>query len=510
MPLNGSMLTRTFTAAIIGLKPIKIEVEIDSNRGTPNFIIIGLPTKAIEESKERITSALLNCGVKIRSRRTIVNLAPADIRKSSPSFELAIAVGMLQMYGEIKVNTTQTIFFGELSLDGDLKPIRGALPLIIAAKKMGFKKVILPAANIKEVSIISGIIIHPLNNLKEYLQFIKNEQPLPVLTPTKFTATQKQSSTLDFKHIYGQDYAKRAMEIAATGGHNILLIGPPGAGKSLLAKSMVSILPPLNETEAIEVTTIYSIYAKKLTGLITHRPFRNPHHTASYAGLLGGGRSLRPGEVSLAHRGILFLDEFTEFDQYTLESLRQPIEDKKITIVRAHGSISYPAAFTLIAAANPCACGWYGSKQKACRCSQFALDQYRHKFSGPLLDRIDLFVRVKEVDLNLLTNSHQKQLSSATIKHRVMRARKFQREFLKNLHCLSNSDLSTTHIKQEVELSMSSKNLLNLAINKFNLTARGYFRLIRVSQTIAHLDQSHQIKRHHLAEALQYRQDNLI
>ena len=504
------MLTRTFTATINGLKPIKIEVEVDSNRGTPNLIIIGLPTKAVEESKERITSALINCGVRIRSRRTIVNLAPADIRKSSPSFELAIAVGMLKMYGEIIIDTTQTIFFGELSLDGDLKPIRGALPLIIAARKMGFKKAILPAANMEEVSTIAGITIHPLNNLREYIDFIKNDQPLPVLAPKKFKINQNPTPSLDFKNIYGQDYAKRALEIAATGGHNLLLVGPPGAGKSILAKTMISILPPLSEVEAIEVTTIYSVYSKKLTGLITARPFRNPHHTTSYVGLLGGGRYLRPGEISLAHRGVLFLDEFTEFDRYTLESLRQPIEDQQITVIRAHGSITYPAAFTLIAAANPCACGWHGSKQNKCRCSQFALDQYHRKFSGPLLDRIDLFIRVRAVDIKKLANSTTNQLDSTTMRDKVVRAKKFQTPFLESLNCLSNSELSTSHIKQKVKMSAQSKNLLNAAINKFNLTARSYFRLIRVAQTIAHLDQQHQIQKQHLAEALQYRQDNLI
>ncbi len=504
------MLTRTFTATISGLKPIKIEVEVDSNRGTPNLIIIGLPTKAVEESKERITSALMNCGIRIRSKRTIVNLAPADIRKSSPSFELAIAVGMLKMYGEIEIDTTQTIFFGELSLDGDLKPIKGALPLIIAARDMGFKKAILPAANMEEISTISGIIIHPLNNLREYLNFIKNNQPLPILAPKKFKAEQISTSSLDFKNIYGQDSAKRALEIAAAGGHNVLLIGPPGAGKSILAKTIISILPPLSEAEAIEVTTIYSVYSKKLTGLITTRPFRNPHHTTSYVGLLGGGRYLRPGEVSLAHRGVLFLDEFTEFDRYVLESLRQPIEDRKITIIRARGSTTYPAAFTLIAAANPCPCGWYGSKQKICRCSQFSLDQYQKKFSGPLLDRIDLFIRVKPVDINQLANSTTDQLSSASMRRRVIAAKEIQASFLQQFNCFSNSELSTRHIKQRVKMTKSSRNLLNTAISRLNLTARSYFRLIRVAQTIAHLDQKYKIQKHHLAEALQYRQDNLI
>ena len=504
------MLIRTFTATISGLRPIKIEVEVDSSRGTPNLIIIGLPTKAVEDSKERITSALINCGVRIRSRRTIVNLAPADIRKSSPSFELAIAVGMLKMYGEVKVDTSQTIFFGELSLDGDLKPIKGALPLVIAAQNMGFEKAILPAVNMEEVSTISGITIHPIYHLQEYLSFIKNNQPLPVLAPKKFKPHQDQSTSLDFKNIYGQNYAKRALEIAATGGHNVLLIGPPGAGKSILAKTMISILPPLSEVESIEVTTIYSVYSKKLAGLITSRPFRSPHHTSSYAGLLGGGRYLRPGEVSLAHRGILFLDEFTEFDQYTLESLRQPIEDRKITLVRANGSITYPAAFTLIAAANPCSCGWYGSQQRICSCSQFSLNQYQKKFSGPLLDRIDLFIRVKSVDINQLANSTTEQVSSESIRHRVTKAKRIQASFLNRLNCLSNSELSTHQIKHKVKMSGPSQKLLNNAISRLSLTARGYFRLIRVAQTIAHLDHKYKIQKHHLAEALQYRQDNLI
>ena len=505
------MLTRIYTATTLGLEPIKIEVEIDANRGKPDFIIIGLPSKTLDEAKERITSALRNCDVRIRSKRTIVNLAPADIKKTSPVFELAIAVGLLKMYGEITTETDDTIFFGELSLDGELKKIRGALPLILAAKEMGFKKVILPAANSAEVSVITGIEIYPLQSLHEYLAANKAGQQLTPLKPQAFDnlfQTKIDESQIDLSDIHGQESAKKALEIAAAGGHNLLMVGPPGAGKSMLAQALISILPPLTQIEAIEASKIYSVCGLSPNeGLILKRPFRSPHHSTSQVGLIGGGSDLHPGEISLSHRGILFLDEFPEFTRSSLEALRQPLETGEVVISRASGSAKYPSRFTLIAAANPCPCGYYGSLKKNCICTPYFLEKYQKKLSGPILDRIDLYVAIDDVEVKKLVDHDSKgREQSIKVRERVQQAREIQRLRFAKTKYLTNSELTSKDVKKLMKLTDGARGLLKQAVEKLGLSARSYFKIIKVSQTIADLAGEKIITNLHVAQALQYRQ----
>ena len=509
------MLAKTFSGTLIGLEPLKIEVEVDGTKGVPNLIIIGLPSKSVEEARERITSALLNCGIKIRAKRTVVNLAPADIKKEGSGLDLAITVALLQMYGELgdKLGDfNQTMLFGELALDGSLKPIKGALSLALATKKMGFHRLIIPSANQAEVSVVSGLEILAASHLNELITATHGQTKLSKVIYQSFQQNNLLSpSKVDFADIKGQNTAKRCLEIAAAGGHNLLLLGPPGSGKSMMAEALSSILPPLTEQEMIEVTNIHSICDLNQHNLVRQRPFRSPHHTISNVAMIGGGTKLRPGEISLAHRGVLFLDEFPEFPRSTLEALRQPLESGTINVARVHGHVNFPARLTLIAAANPCPCGYWGTNShQSCTCSPTIRENYQQKLSGPILDRIDQVLHVGAVDLNKLKKYHSSDQSSdletsATIQKRVIKARQLQTHRLKKTPYLTNSEIPSSIIYELCQLTKPAEQLLQRFAQQKQISARSYFKIIKVAQTITDLSAAAQIEPPQIAEALQYR-----
>lgn len=499
------MLSQLFSATLIGLDCHIIEVEVYNKRGMAKISVVGLPDKSVQEAKERIPSAVRASGAEFKPMKIVINLAPAELMKSGSSFDLPIAVGYLLATDQVKLNTKNKLFLGELALDGRVRPIRGVLPIVSAAKSFGFEEVFIPYDNYQEAQCISNVTIYPVKHLQDIIAFSHGESCF-VYPPSK-VSDEKIMYLHDFAEVRGQEHAKRAVEIAAAGGHNILLSGVPGSGKTMISKCIPSILPVMSFEEQLEVTKIYSItgLTSNHAPLISSRPFRKPHHTSSQVALVGGGTFPKPGEISLSHRGVLFLDEFPEFSTKALEALRQPLEDKVVTISRASGSITFPANFILVAAMNPCRCGFRGDPEKECSCTYREVQQYQKKLSGPILDRIDLLVHVNKVKYDKLIEVENSSESSEVIKNRVEKARGIQKNRYIHEQIFSNSDMQRRHMDTHIVLSKTSQELLKLAVQRLNLSARSYTRLLKVSRTIADLEQSEHVQEKHIKEALSYR-----
>jgi magnesium chelatase family protein len=510
------MLARVYSCAVIGLEGVIVEVEVDTAPGLPGTDIVGLPDKAVQESRARVQAAVKNAELGYPRQRIVVNLAPASVRKEGPTYDLPIAVGVLLMQGLLPPNCLDdAVVVGELSLEGTVRHSRGVLPMAASARQKGFRRVFVPASDAVEAALIPDIEVIPVESLGDLYAHLTGEKPIPGQPHVEVEGVVGLPPT-DFREIKGQEHVKRALEIAAAGGHNALMIGPPGAGKTLLARALPGILPGLSFDEALDVTRIYSVAdALPPEMMIRTRPFRSPHHTISHAGLVGGGNWPHPGEISLAHRGVLFLDELPEFGTRVLEVMRQPIEDKVVTISRAQGSLTFPANFMLVAAMNPCPCGYFGDPFKACTCAPSAVTKYQKRISGPLLDRIDIHIDVPRVEYQKLSEDRLGEASSV-IRERVEAARKRQRarfdgkqasdgKHAKPAAVLTNADMRVGEIRLHCKLEPQGESLVRAAMAQMNLTARGYHRVLKLARTIADLADSDAIQATHLAEALQYR-----
>lgn len=503
------MHTKIYSEALYGIEGIPITIEVNISEGLPKFDVVGLPDQAVNEAKERVIAAINNSDRFFPPKRITINLAPADIKKSGSMYDLAFALGILSSSAQLFFSDfmNSTIILGELALDGSVREVKGIFSMLLNAKELGIKNAIIPFNNMEEANIIEGLNLYPVKTLKEAMEVSEGKKEA-IISKGNFNFTSDNNEAVDFSEVKGQEYAKRAAMIAAAGGHNFIMIGSPGCGKTLIAKRIPTILPPLTFEEAIEVTKIYSSYGllSKNMPIVKKRPFRIPHHTSSHVSLVGGGRNIKAGEITLAHNGVLFLDEFVEFQSSALQTLREPMEEKTITISRANGSISFPANFTLVAAMNPCPCGYYGDEKHICRCSENARKKYIAKLSGPILDRIDISIEVRAVDYDKMISKADGE-SSSSMRKIVSDARKIQeKRFRENgVKIFSNSSMGIKDIEKFCILDSKAKNILNMAMQKFSMSARSYNKILKVSRTIADIENKEVIETSHITEALQYR-----